>query len=349
MWCPPPKFCTASRPLGKRARDGGAAWLYGDADETGAVSAGASQRRRRRRAGLARRLLLLSALALATRDSAVCDDLIDDTCEDVGIYGVTLCVQQKVDNGLGRRDFPCWRPWNSHGKRRRPKPIYATSSDHREIWPNVVEKAAKVAGSYEAVGRGARRPSARDADRRRGLVRGRDDDPVEGPPARGRGLTDVHSVAAGLRRRRLEHNLSERAADRSRRRPDHAYSWPPSGGRGGDAERDRNALPQPKSSSTKARCDSSSCWRKAHRGFRQTGTAPIVGRGRRVVFWINLPDFYANASAGGDLATLSNRAMIKERNKPRNVGAPDASVPTHLCPADDDWPAEIPGACVPFD
>ena len=26
-----------------RARDGGATWLYGDADETGAVSAGASQ------------------------------------------------------------------------------------------------------------------------------------------------------------------------------------------------------------------------------------------------------------------------------------------------------------------
>ena len=51
--------------------------------------------------------------------------------------------------------FPCWAPANAHGARRRPRPIYATSADHREIWPMVVEKAyAKVKGSYEAIGRG---------------------------------------------------------------------------------------------------------------------------------------------------------------------------------------------------
>jgi len=157
VWCPPPKFCTASRPLGKRARDGGATWLYGDADETGAVSAGVSQNADDVAQGSLGDCYLLSALALATRDSAVCDDLIDDTYEDVGIYGVTLCVRGRWTMVWVDAQFPCWRPKNAHGKHRRPKPIYATSSDHREIWPNVVEKAyAKVAGSYEAIGRGGR-------------------------------------------------------------------------------------------------------------------------------------------------------------------------------------------------
>ena len=75
----------------------------------------------------------------------------------MGIYGVTLCVRGRWTMVWVDAQFPCWRPKNSHGKHRRPKPIYATSSDHREIWPNVVEKAyAKVAGSYEAIGRGGR-------------------------------------------------------------------------------------------------------------------------------------------------------------------------------------------------
>ena len=157
VWCPPPKFCTASRPLGKRARDGGATWLYGDADDTGAVSAGASQNADDVAQGSLGDCYTLSALALATRDGAVCDDLIDDTYEDVGIYGVTLCVRGRWTMVWVDAQFPCWRPINAHGKQRRPKPIYATSSDHREIWPNVVEKAyAKVAGSYEAIGRGGR-------------------------------------------------------------------------------------------------------------------------------------------------------------------------------------------------
>ena len=95
VWCPPPKFCTASRPLGKRARDGGATWLYGDADETGAVSACVSQNADDVAQGSLGDCYLLSALALATRDQAVCDDLIDDTYEDVGIYGVTLWYKRR--------------------------------------------------------------------------------------------------------------------------------------------------------------------------------------------------------------------------------------------------------------
>ena len=105
-----PKFCTASRPLGKRARDGGATWLYGDADETGAVSAGASQNADDVAQGSLGDCYLLSALALATRDSAVCDDLIDDTYEDVGIYGVTLCVRGRWTMVWVDAHFPCWRP-----------------------------------------------------------------------------------------------------------------------------------------------------------------------------------------------------------------------------------------------
>ena len=336
VWCPPPKFCTASRPLGKRARDGGATWLYGDADETGAVSAGVSQNADDVAQGSLGDCYLLSALALATRDQAVCDDLIDDTYEDVGIYGVTLWYKRRWTMVWVDAQFPCWRPKNSHGKHRRPKPIYATSSDHREIWPNVVEKAyAKVAGSYEAIGRGGRIAPALET-----LTGGAawSVDAMTIPWKDLRRAVEDNDVFVGAG---SEHNLSERELQGVV--GGHAYSILHAVDVGADAERVRLLLlrnPWGKSEWKGDWSDSSSCWRK------RPDVATAVGNKRSHDddgrFWIQLPDFRQRFRTV-DLCRVKN-GQLKERNVLKERTAAETAADAEAAAAEDDWLAEIPGA-----
>ena len=152
-WHPPPKFCATSRPLGRTVA-GGSTWLYSDEDGDGHVSAQSAQNADDVVQGSLGDCYLLSALALATRDCGVCEDLIDATFEDAGAYGVTLFVRGRWTLVFVDGFFPCWIPNDAHG-RRRPRPVFASAADHREIWPMVVEKAfAKLHGSYEGIGGG---------------------------------------------------------------------------------------------------------------------------------------------------------------------------------------------------
>ena len=152
-WHPPPKFCATSRPLGRTAA-GASTWLYSDEDGDGHVSAQSAQNADDVVQGSLGDCYLLSALALATRDCGVCEDLIDATFEDAGAYGVTLFVRGRWTLVFVDGFFPCWIPNDAHG-RRRPRPVFASAADHREIWPMVVEKAfAKLHGSYEGIGGG---------------------------------------------------------------------------------------------------------------------------------------------------------------------------------------------------
>ena len=336
VWCPPPKFCTASRPLGKRARDGGATWLYGDADETGAVSAGVSQNADDVAQGSLGDCYLLSALALATRDQAVCADLIDDTYEDVGIYGVTLCVRGRFTMVWVDAHFPCWRPKNSHGKHRRPKPIYATSTDHREIWPMVVEKAyAKVAGSYEAIGRGGRVAPALET-----LTGGAawSVDAMTIPWKDLRRAVEDNDVFVGAG---SEHNLSERELEGVV--GGHAYSILHVVDVGADADRVRLLLlrnPWGKSEWKGDWSDSSSCWRK------RPDVAAAVGNKRSHDddgrFWIQLPDFRQRFRTV-DLCRVKS-GQLKERNVLKERTEAESAADAAEASAADDWLAEIPGA-----
>jgi hypothetical protein len=57
----------------------------------------------------------LSALALATRDSLECTDLIDDSMELAGIYGVTFKIDRKWRMVWVDSFFPCFVSNNAHG------------------------------------------------------------------------------------------------------------------------------------------------------------------------------------------------------------------------------------------
>jgi hypothetical protein len=72
----------------------------------------------------------LSALALATRDSSTCHDLIDDSLEEKGIYGVTFSVDGEWAMVYVDSWFPCY---TKNGHDSRPKPVYATSQSQGDL------------------------------------------------------------------------------------------------------------------------------------------------------------------------------------------------------------------------
>ena len=92
---------------------------------------------------------LLSAVAATMGDRSVRRDLIDESLEDAGIYGVSLYMRGRWRMVWVDSYFPCvpaapgseeWRP------------LYARSNGDREAWLMVIEKAfAKLHGSYEAL------------------------------------------------------------------------------------------------------------------------------------------------------------------------------------------------------
>jgi len=97
-------------------------------------------------------LAALSAVVQHHPDLA--DDLIDETFEEYGIYGVSLWRRGKWRMTWVDSYFPCYRP-SSKSHRGKYRLVFAGATDGKEIWPLVVEKAfAKVMGSYEAISGG---------------------------------------------------------------------------------------------------------------------------------------------------------------------------------------------------
>jgi len=96
----------------------------------------------------------LSALALAATDSDVAATLIDDDLDGACCYGVSFWIDRRWTMVWVDCYLPCVVSTDAHAKTR-PRLVYASSTDRREIWPMVVEKAfAKLHGSYEAIGHG---------------------------------------------------------------------------------------------------------------------------------------------------------------------------------------------------
>merc|ERR1711862_118249 len=85
--------------------------------------------------------------------AALAEDLIDETYEEQGIYGVSFWRHGRWQMTWVDFYFPCYMP--SSRNRGKHKLIFAGANDGKEIWMPVVEKAfAKVAGSYEAISGG---------------------------------------------------------------------------------------------------------------------------------------------------------------------------------------------------
>ena len=84
-WKTPKDFCLTTRPLGKSERTSEPTWLY---DDSGSLED--NQTADDVQQGSLGDCYFLSALALATRDKFVCSDLIDDSLEAAGIYGVSF-------------------------------------------------------------------------------------------------------------------------------------------------------------------------------------------------------------------------------------------------------------------
>ena len=153
-WQPPPKFCATPRPMGVRG-DGIGTWLYSDSDGDGVVSAAESMKPTDVVQGSVGDCYFLSALAAVVfHHPDLADDLIDETYEEQGIYGVSFWRDGRWRMTWVDQYFPCYRPsGKSHSGKH--KLIFASGEDHKETWPMVVEKAfAKEAGSYEAIAGG---------------------------------------------------------------------------------------------------------------------------------------------------------------------------------------------------
>jgi hypothetical protein len=153
-WQPPSKFCATSRPMGVRG-DGVGTWLYSDADGDGVVSAAESMLPTDIVQGSVGDCYFLSALAAVVfHHPDLADDLIDETYEEQGMYGVSFWQHGSWRMTWVDSYFPCYRPsGRTHSGKH--KLIFASGEDHKEIWPMVVEKAfAKQAGSYEAISGG---------------------------------------------------------------------------------------------------------------------------------------------------------------------------------------------------
>lgn len=153
-WQPPWKFSTLKRPMGVRY-DGVPTWLYSDNDKDGVVSAAESMEAEDVMQGSVGNCYFLAALsAVVQQHPDLAEDLIDETYEEQGIYGVTFWINGRWQMTWVDCYFPCYQP-SSKSHRGKYRLIFAGANDGKEIWPLVVEKAfAKVAGSYDAISGG---------------------------------------------------------------------------------------------------------------------------------------------------------------------------------------------------
>ncbi|KAL1504086.1 hypothetical protein AB1Y20_010496 [Prymnesium parvum] len=101
----------------------------------------------------------LSAVTAAMSDLAVRRDLIDESLEAAGIYGVTFFLRGRWRMVWVDSYFPCHRvdaTPDGKGAAARWQPLFASSNGDREAWLMVVEKAfAKLHGTYAALEGGA--------------------------------------------------------------------------------------------------------------------------------------------------------------------------------------------------
>jgi hypothetical protein len=167
-WEPPSRYCSTRRPVGK-TKAGKRTWLYCDFNGDGVATAAEAMKGSEIEQGLLGDCYLLCALATAVKDLQVADDLIDETYEDAGIYGVSLWVDGRwrmvwVDAyvpctsrelSLGSDRMMNGRSMQGTGRARamiRCRPLFAKMKDTKEIWTLLVEKAyAKLKGGYEAI------------------------------------------------------------------------------------------------------------------------------------------------------------------------------------------------------
>lgn len=156
-WQPPSQFCSTSRPLGVRGVDGVPTWLYSDVNGDGVVSAVEGMQLYDATQGSVGDCYFLSALAAAVHQQPdLCDDLIEETYEEQGIYGVSFWVGGKWRMIWVDGYFPCYKTRSRSGRgKKKYRLLFAKPTDRKEIWPLVVEKAfAKLHGSYEAIAGG---------------------------------------------------------------------------------------------------------------------------------------------------------------------------------------------------
>ena len=141
-WQPPASFCVSKRPLGTRA-DGFPTWLYSDSDGDGIASAAESMQASDIAQGSVGDCYFLSALAsVVWAHPDLCDDLIDETYEEAGIYGVSFWQHGAWEMVWVDGYFPCYRPGKSSHSGKH-KLIFGGSTDHKEIWPLVIEKVPR--------------------------------------------------------------------------------------------------------------------------------------------------------------------------------------------------------------
>ena len=138
-WQPPSNFCQSKRPLGMRA-DGVPTWLYTDNTGDGVVTAAESMEASDIMQGSVGDCYFLSALSsVIWAHPDLADDLIDETYEELGIYGVSFWQNGAWNMVWVDGYFPCYRPGKSSHSGKH-KLIFGGSKDHKEIWPLVVEK-----------------------------------------------------------------------------------------------------------------------------------------------------------------------------------------------------------------
>lgn len=196
-WQPPWKFSHLKRPLGVR-HDGVPTWLYSDNDKDGIVSAAESMETADAVQGSVGDCYFLAALAAVVQHHPdLAEDLIDETHEAQGIYGVTLWRRGKWRMTWVDGYFPCYRP-SAKSHRGKHRLVFAGASDGKEIWTLVVEKAfAKVAGSYDAISGGQVSAALEMLTGGRGRRRRPKDLASEWDQLKEDVLSDEHFVGAG--------------------------------------------------------------------------------------------------------------------------------------------------------
>jgi hypothetical protein len=121
-------ICGTKRPLGHNSR-GEKSWLFHclDGEDCGMDAHDVKQ-------GSLGDCYFLSALALVATDTCCADGLVDDVFDAVGCFGVSFWVRGRWQMVWVDSFFPCYTPINKHSATP-PKPIYAASTNRREVRP----------------------------------------------------------------------------------------------------------------------------------------------------------------------------------------------------------------------
>ena len=147
-WKIPRDFSTSRKHPGQR-EDGEGTWVYVDVGEM--LESAANLKKPAATPALpALNRYFATALVLAAQNNPlICDSLIDLTYEAQGIYGVSVFVEGKWNIVWIDSYFPCYPPLTG-ALTERARAVFPSTTDLKEIWTMVVEKAmAKLHHSYE--------------------------------------------------------------------------------------------------------------------------------------------------------------------------------------------------------